>query len=346
MKRIFTLTALLCLAPGGFAAQDQHSHTDHAAHAGHVGHGTQAPIGVMGDHLHPKGDWMVSYRYMHMDMEGSLKGSNSISNSEIISPTGEGFLVTPTEMTMDMHMLGIMYAPTGNLTLMAMAPYIENSMDHRTRMGTKFTTGSDGIGDVKLTGLYGLNTWADQHLHLNLGISLPTGSINEKDTTPMGNVRLPYPMQLGSGTYDLLAGLTYGGVSDKWSWGSQAMGTVRMQNENDNDYRLGNRLNITGWFQRSLSPDWSASLRVDGQAWGDIHGEDPRLNKSVVPTADPDLRGGKRVDLLAGVNFAQYSGVLKGHQFGFEAGYPAWQNLDGPQLRTRWTVTAGWQYSF
>lgn len=195
MKQPALLVALLVLAGNTYAVHMHDAHTDHAGHA------TPTPIGVMGDHLHPQGDWMVSYRYMHMDMEGSLKGSDHISNKQIISPTGENFLVTPTEMTMDMHMLGVMYAPTGNLTLMAMAPYIKNSMDHRTRMGTTFTTGSEGIGDVQLGALYGLMEWNAQHLHLNLGISTPTGSINEKDHTPMGRGRLPYPMQLGSGTW-------------------------------------------------------------------------------------------------------------------------------------------------
>ena len=30
-----------------------------------------APISVMGDHMHAMGEWMVSYRYMTMDMEGT-----------------------------------------------------------------------------------------------------------------------------------------------------------------------------------------------------------------------------------------------------------------------------------
>ena len=340
MKQPAMLVALLALADNAYAVHR------HDTHTGHAGHATPAPIGVMGDHLHPQGDWMVSYRYMHMDMEGSLEGSDHISNERIISPTGENFLVTPTEMTMDMHMLGVMYAPTGNLTLMAMAPYIKNSMDHRTRMGTTFTTGSEGIGDVQLGALYGLIEWNAQHLHLNLRISAPTGSINEKDRTPMGRDRLPYPMQLGSGTWDLVAGLTYGGREGKWAWGSQATGTVRLQDENDNDYRLGNRLDVTGWLVRDIAHGWNTSLRIDGQVWGDINGADPRLNKNIVPTADPDLRGGKRIDVLVGVNYVTKGGVHNGHTFGIEAGVPAWQNLDGPQLKTRWTVMAGWQYSF
>ena len=40
-----------------------------------------APISVMGDHMHKMGEWMVSYRYMTMDMEGLLKESNSVTAS-------------------------------------------------------------------------------------------------------------------------------------------------------------------------------------------------------------------------------------------------------------------------
>jgi hypothetical protein len=61
---------------------------------------------------------------------------------------------------------------------------------------------------------------------------------------------------------------------------------------------------------------------------------------------DRDLLGGKRIDVLAGVTYATGGGTHKGHTFGIEAGIPAWQDLDGPQLKTRWTAMAGWQYSF
>ncbi|MEL7113935.1 MAG: transporter, partial [Pseudomonadota bacterium] len=43
-----------------------------AAHEGDGGMVTyatdHAPIGVMADHRHKKGEWMFSYRYMYMDM--------------------------------------------------------------------------------------------------------------------------------------------------------------------------------------------------------------------------------------------------------------------------------------
>ena len=59
--------AALCVAPLAISsalADDIASALDHG------------PIGVMGDHRHNKGEWMVSYRYMHMDMQGVQIGTS------------------------------------------------------------------------------------------------------------------------------------------------------------------------------------------------------------------------------------------------------------------------------
>ena len=37
-----------------------------------------APIGVMGEHRHKTGEVMLSYRFMHMDMEGYRSGTNRL----------------------------------------------------------------------------------------------------------------------------------------------------------------------------------------------------------------------------------------------------------------------------
>lgn len=38
-----------------------------------------APIGVMGDHTHKTGEWMFSYRYMQMHMDGNRDGTDHFS---------------------------------------------------------------------------------------------------------------------------------------------------------------------------------------------------------------------------------------------------------------------------
>lgn len=300
----------------------------------------------MGAHTHEQGDWMVSYRFMHMDMEGNREGTSGISDSGVLKK----YLVTPTEMTMDMHMFGVMYAPTNRLTLMAMLPYLDKSMDHRTRMGVKFTTGSSGIGDTKLSGIFEAMTWNRNELLLNLGLSLPSGSNDEEDTTPLGKVRLPYPMQLGSGTWDLMPGVTWLGQNEGYAWGGQTMATLRM-NRNEG-YRHGHRIEATAWGTKKLSNWWSISARLKGSAWGDIHGSDSQIVQtnpagiSTVPTADPDTRGGESIDGLLGINFYPRSGGMNGQRLAIELGKPVYQDLDGPALETEWTVTAGWQLSF
>lgn len=301
-----------------------------------------APIDVMGDHIHKRGEWMLSYRYMRMDMDGNRDGSDRLSTQDVFD---RGFMVAPTSMTMDMHMFGVMYAPSDRVTLMGMLPYMRTKMAHVTRMGRRFTTRSEGIGDVKLSALVGMLDQPGHRAHLNLGVSLPTGSIDERDDTPAADdAHLPYPMQLGSGTYDLLLGATYSGQAQRWSWGTQALATVRT-GENDNDYRLGNRYEGSTWLARVLSPSTSASLRLRYLHWRNIHGADPKLNPMMVPTADPDLRAGRRTDVLLGLNFNGKRGLLKGHRLALEVGVPVHQNLDGPQLETDVLYTLGWQHA-
>ncbi len=317
--------------------QGQHQH-----HAHQHGLHTLAPVGVMGDHIHLGEEWMFSYRYMRMEMRGNRDGTDSASTSEVLS----SFMVAPTKMTMEMHMLGLMYAPSNDLTVMVMAPYVFKEMDHVTGMGARFTTRADGLGDVKTTALLRVFQHDLHSVHLNLGISAPTGDIDMRDDTPaMSQAKLPYPMQLGSGTADLLPGVTYAAHDDQYSWGAQASATVRL-GRNSNDYSLGDRVGFTTWAGFKPSPWLNTSLRLDYQVWDDIDGADPQLTPGMVPTARPDLRSGHRVDLLLGCEFLGEGAHEQGHYLGVEVGMPIYQDLDGPQLETDFLVNFGWRMVF
>ena len=301
-----------------------------------------APLGVMRDHVHEKGEFMISYRYMFMSMDGNRDGTDDLSIDDVLAD----FMVSPEDMTMEMHMIGVMYAPSNDLTLMAMFPFVSKEMDHVTRMDTRFTTNSGGLGDIKLSGLYQILDRDRQTIHLNLGFSVPTGSIDERDDTPAGDdVILPYPMQIGSGTVDLRPGITYLGQSDNWSWGAQANTVLRL-GENDRGYSVGNRYQLTGWTARKLNDNLSLSLRLDGETRENYDGADSALNPAVIPTADPDLRGGTRLDLGLGLNVYFPEGFLPGGRLATEFEFPIYQSLDGPQLETDWQFTIGIQSAF
>ena len=338
MRKIIGAAVLLSVSFGPVYGQESH---DSGLHQHNHNHG-DVPIGVMGGHTHESGGIMFSYRYMTMHMNGNRDGTNRLSNSEVLA----NYKVTPTSMDMKMHMFGAMYAVNNKLTLMAMLPYVKTSMDHLTRTGKKFTTSAEGLGDIKLTGLYKIAGDSKSNLQLNFGVSFPTGSIDERDDTPVANdAKLPYPMQLGSGTYDLIPGITYRQQRDNFSWGTQLLATIRL-GENDNDYTLGDRVELSAWLQKNWSSEFSSSVRLKGQSWSNIDGADPDLNPAMISTADPDLRAGKRVDLILGVSYSARSGTLKGNRFALEIGKPVYQKLDGPQLETDLILTAGWQYAF
>ena len=345
-KKLLLLTALCFTSMHSALAAQADSHANHVDHTSHSGHDhtrpdSHAPIGVMGDHLMREGEVMLSYRYMSMNMEGNRSGT------ERVDTPLPGYLVSPLSMDMAMNMFSAMYAPSDKLTMMLMLPYTSIAMDHLVNMnGAKFTTEANGIGDVKLGAIYGLFAKPGTDFLFNFVINAPTGSIDERDiTTGTDDVQLPYPMQLGSGTWDFTPGLTYVQTYDSWSWGAQGLYTYRT-GENDNGYTLGNTLDATAWLAKKMSRSSSLSFRLKVLDRGNIEGSDNTLTlmPNMVPTADPNLRGGRRVDALLGVNFVMPE--FTGLRLALEAGAPVYQKLDGPQLETDMVFTLGAQYTF
>lgn len=321
-----------------------------------------APIAVMGDHVHDAGELMLSYRYMRMTMAGNRDGSRDLSAPDIATSAPNRFFgrpmqpptlrVVPTDMTMDMHMLGVMYAPIDRVTIMGMLHYVEKSMDHTSFAGGtgtqvlgRFTTEASGLGDAAISALVSLREWSDARLHLTAGVSLPTGDTHAvgRVLAPTGmtpELRLPYPMQLGSGSTDLLLGLTYARLAAGFSWGAQWRSTVRIE-DNDDGYRLGDEHRITGWAALPLGANLSLSARLEWFDRGNVDGMDP-LIVAPVQTADPARQGASRIDAALGVNFA----TAVGHRLAVEWVVPVQERLDGPQMSTDDQLVLGYQYSF
>jgi hypothetical protein len=176
-------------------------------------------------------------------------------------------------------------------------------------------------------------------VHANLGASFPTGSIDERDDIPvMNNAILPYPMQIGSGSYQFLPGLTAVRQFERGSIGGQLSAKLLI-GENDRDYTVGDRFSVTAWGARSLSKAFSLSGRFTYDRAEAYDGADPALNPNMVPTADPRTREGQRIDAGLGANLLLGSG----HRLALELELPVLQDLEGPQLETDLTLTLGWQ---
>lgn len=323
---------------------------------------THAPIGVMGDHMHKAGEFMFSYRYMDMNMLGNLQGERKISSDEVATTVPNKFAnrpmmpstvrVVPQNMTTKMHMIGLMYAPTNDLTLMLMINYLERDMTLTTyqgMMGTNqlgnFTTKSSGLGDTKLGLLYRLHDNETHHLHLNVNWQIPTGDIDKTADvlTPMNNLmnmRMPYAMQLGSGSNMLELGTTYNGYHNKSNWGAQILVSSALDT-NDEHYKIGDSRKVTAWYAHQLTNSLSSSLRLSYIKQSEIKGIDKKI-MAPVTTANPNNYGGNYLNASFGVNTV----FANKHRVAFEYTVPLEQKVNGVQMEMDTMFTVGYQIAF
>ncbi len=344
---------------GAYATFDQalQDATAEAVKGGHVthDHGPLAFNPSFGDdiyHTHPAGMWMLNYRYMRMSMNGLRDGTTDIPRSAVgyKRNLAYNYMMIPTSMTMDMHMIMAMYGVTDRFTLMGMINIVDNEMQMLMDMGPGKMVKSDapmkssGLGDTELRGVYKVS----ESLNGSLGLSIPTGNSTQSYTSMGATYRAPYDMQLGSGTVDLKPALTLSVLSDdgQWNPGGQIMYTHHI-GRNDNGYTLGDSIKLNSWLQRAFGPA-AGWLRLAYNYSGSIKGRDPEIQRTLdgmmtpsMPDADPNNYGGHRVDGFIGTSVTWH-----GISLGVEAGIPLYQDLNGLQLKNDWYLTAGAQFMY
>jgi hypothetical protein len=185
--------------------------------------------------------------------------------------------MAPTEMTMNMHMVDLMYAPTDWLNLMLMPQFVDSEMSmrmldgalddvaysgHHGNGGRNHSESTGGVGDTGMYALFKLFKQQDHEAHLALGLSAPTGDVGirlrQLARKDIGYTH--YGMQLGSGTWDFKPSLTYTGRQDDLTWGGQLSGTKRLD-RNESGYALGDMFQTTAWGSYDLTHWLSASVR-------------------------------------------------------------------------------------
>lgn len=293
-----------------------------------------APIGVHAEHTHHKGEWMVGYKYFLTYSDRHLDGRTVVPLSAIL----DNYIMAGKDMLMHMHMFEIMYATSDRLTLMLMADLMFHNMNHAHAPGAgrDHTHNTSGLGDLRLSGLYLFLDRNNQRMHTELGFTIPTGRIDYFEG---------YDMQLGSGTVDLISGLTWLAQRERTSFGAQVSGQFSFY-ENSRNYRRGERVNATAWSGYVIN-DWVSPLfRLSFNHTGNIQGQDPRLDPSIDPARNPNFHSGQQFEVGAGLNLYLRDGRLRGVRLALEFLYPVYQNLDGPQMADRFTGVFGVQYAF
>jgi len=221
-----------------------------------------------------------------------------------------------------------------------------------------FTMESKGVGDIQLLGKYRL--YSDDHLAPKdqvstlFGVSVPTGSIDKKfSNNPVSGQNgtiLPFKMQLGSGTFDPMIGLTYQGSQDPFWYGATSLYTARIY-DNNRGYQQGDefRLDLYGMYQ--FHEKSVAHLQLNG-TWNDSYSDEPDAGRELghghlgfnpanpftSPLFDPSNYGGTQLNVTAGIQWQP----LPLNIIELNGSVPLYQDLNGPQMAEDYRVMLTW----
>ncbi len=202
--------------------------------------------------------------------------------------------------------------------------------------------GDEGIGDLSLLARYTVlqrHTLAATTLvALSGGVKVPTGSTHGR--TDDGEY-LDAHTQLGTGSVDLLTGISINHVMDRWSFSGNALASFNGEGEaGTEDYEFGNALSYDASARHRLLPtaigtgDISVftSLGVAGELRGHEHADGVRIKDS----------GGHTVYLVPALQ------VNVGPHWVFELSYrgAVYHDLNATQLGENYKVFGSVNYLF
>jgi hypothetical protein len=320
------------------------------------------PAGIMLGHRHAAKEWKFSYRYMYMNMHDLMFENKSYNANDIFKL---GYLSSPINMRMHMHMLMGMYGFTDKFSVMGMLNYNQMSMDmdmfgtsHNHSGSSSHSHGHSHEGDMSMHSsgisdaeIYAVLNVLDNQTHalwLNAGLGIPTGTIylkGKNDDMMYPDRRYPYMMQLGSGTLDFIPNIAYLFTKNKFSAGAQA-GAILRPFTNALGYTKGNQLSMTGWASYKWLKWISSSARIDNVYSGEIRGDDAQLIQIIEPAAAPFNYGGQVINVYGGLNFYINKTFLRNSKLSIEYGIPLYQYVNNIQLSLKSSIYAGWSFAF
>jgi hypothetical protein len=132
--------------------------------------------------------WHLSYTYAVSDYHDYYLGTQRIGYDEVLFQPGQedrtnsNYPVVPTEIKQEVHALRLAYDLTPAVTLRAQLPLVMQSTDHISIVPgyDAFNISSEGIGDIALVVDGIVSQSLSSIWKLGAGVSVPTGSIDER----------------------------------------------------------------------------------------------------------------------------------------------------------------------
>lgn len=298
------------------------------------------PAGVSSAVPGSSGQVVFAVRYQPVEWAGLREGTTEVAPQGLVSGPEAPYAVAPTRATMFAASAQVQWSATDRFALRGILPFQNQAMSNINSQGNSFRTFAKGVGDIELAVLMAVQRAPTHAATLQFGVGLPTGAVDLTHTFPNPDgtrPQLPYSMQPGAGVVSFRPAFTFLGRSASLTWGAHTATTL-YSGTNARGWAPGDRVTVTGWVGKSLADEVALTARGEFQHWGDLRGRDsdPSLGTAIMPNGRPELQGGARLDLGAGVNWL--ASREHGLRFAVEYLRPMHQSLHGPQLARDWSV--------
>ena len=304
--------------------------------------------------------WSVEYSFRQLYLDGYQMDDRSAGLMEILFTPGEmrtdrNFPVVPTKSTQNVCSFDIGYRLNNNLKFSLSVPFISQNTDHISSVSgfEAFNIGSSGLGDISLLATWYMPITNRSAWQISGGVSLPTGSIDEKGDSPRNGAgtleQLPFTKQLGTGTWDIPLSLSYLHNFGSWDLGAQLTARLHL-GKNDRGYHLGDRYGINLWAQYFTTTYFHPGIKLAWQHIDPIDGVDVDL---LVPgpfpfsnaISNPAFFGGNNINLSLLMKVCNAKTHCKKYA-DLEFTRPVYRNMTGVQPRETYQFSISFGLKF
>ncbi len=292
--------------------------------------------------LSPKGLFIADLSFRHVVMDRGQRGTQQIDQVFTPKVNFEADIIEPNhhrevKTINNLAQFDLSYGLTEDLTIQLAVPFFNqrihehfDGLGEANPEGTFFRSdGTDGFGDVRIIGKYNLLTTTKHLLVGGLGVKLPTGEYNLRDS--FGAINEPTLMP-GTGSFDGIASVFYSYQIFPHQLDAFFSGSQQVNTENNRDYAFGDVTLLNAGLGYQVLP----YLNLSGQVNARYQPHDEFLGQNV------DGTGGEWVNLSPGIRL-QPNPTTQLYAFGQ---VPVYQRVNESNLVPSWGIMFGISKTF
>ncbi len=311
--------------------------------------------------------FFLGYKYSYDQLPTLYQKNTKVNSSSLLLPNGK-YASAPEKLITHFHNIEIVYAIRYYLGIHLHIPFFLRKYDSSiteqvSSDPTSYTLENNGITDVELVFSVPIleilkesldpsfkKKAKEHHATVFLGIQFPSGTLNRSANITgisTSTNRLPYLLQLSSGTYDLILGAYYFYHNYKFTVGLQNTNKIRLH-KNIYNYQRGHEVTLSAWLSYLIHSYVSASFRFKYKKDFPILGVDsniPTTNSSNInlnPLFETSSYGSDQIDVIFGINFYVGKWLALEHKIALEFGVPVYHRVNGTQIRSNFYFTLNW----